>query len=445
VFAGGFDLEAAAAICEHTDEYTMLDVLDSLVRKSLITVEHVDRHARYGMLETIRQFAEELLAATDRINEVRERHAAYFADHVVRRWQAWDGPGYHTAVDWVDAEFANLRAGFRWSADRGDLAHAAAIAAHTALLNWSLQRFEPAGWAESILTAAASAGLAHLPRLGTAAGLCLFTGRPEAAAGFTETAAGLAADGRYEPFDAGVTGILEATAHMFAGRIDRCVEICAGVAVQPGSAGVAGLCGTLYTLPAVGQAEAARALAERTLTAARAHGSPFYIAFALAGYGRAFSETDPGRALRALREGLLCSREHRVPIWEAIIAPDAARLEAAYGELDTALELFDTSIDSQHRAGNIANVSTTLAGLAVLFDRIEQPEVAATIYGASARSTSVGIVPNVPVTLEHLRLVLGDTRFDQYVAAGAAMEFADAVAYAREQIQAARPLLAAVT
>ena len=34
----------------------------------------------------------------------------------------WDGPGYRVALDWVDAEFANLRAGFRWAADQGDLA-----------------------------------------------------------------------------------------------------------------------------------------------------------------------------------------------------------------------------------------------------------------------------------------------------------------------------------
>jgi hypothetical protein len=49
--------------------------------------------------------------------------------------------------------------------------------------------------------------------------------------------------------------------------------------------------------------------------------------------------------------------------------------------------LFDTSVDSHHRAGNIANLGSTLRGLAVLFDQIEQPEVAATIYGASVRST----------------------------------------------------------
>ena len=39
VFAGGFDLAAATHMCEHFDEYAVLDLLDSLVRKSLVTVE----------------------------------------------------------------------------------------------------------------------------------------------------------------------------------------------------------------------------------------------------------------------------------------------------------------------------------------------------------------------------------------------------------------------
>jgi predicted ATPase len=46
VFAGGFDLAAATHLCDMADEYAVLDVLESLVRKSLVTVERVGRHAR---------------------------------------------------------------------------------------------------------------------------------------------------------------------------------------------------------------------------------------------------------------------------------------------------------------------------------------------------------------------------------------------------------------
>jgi predicted ATPase len=440
VFAGGFDLAAAAHVCgEQTDdEYAMLDRLDSLVRKSLVTVERVNGHTRYGLLETIRQFAQERLAAVGSIDVVRHRHAAYFAEQAVVHWDMWDGPRYRAAVDWGDVEVANLRAAFHWAADHDDPATAAAIAAHTALLNWALQRFEAAGWAEEMLAAATSADIRYLPRLHTAASLCMFTGRADAALGYAETAIALATDPRYDSIEPGLSGVLEGTSHTFSGRIDRCLEIVSALATQPGSAHVAGLCGTLYTLPAVGRIEEATAIAEETVAAARGRGNPFYVAFALAGYGRTFATTDPGRALTALRDGLAVAREHRIPLWEAIIAPDAAQLEAAHGELEYALGLFDASLDSQHRAGNLANSATTLVSLAVLFDRIEQPAVAATIYGACTHHASISFDIYVSDVLAHLRSVLGDVAFDTCVSVGVAMEPADAVAYAHDHIQQAR-------
>ena len=91
VFAGGFDADAVTAVCGRFDEYTMLDVLDSLVRKSLVTTRAVGGRSRYGLLEMIRQFAEDQHAhpvsgaAADTtgdiggIREARHRHARYFA------------------------------------------------------------------------------------------------------------------------------------------------------------------------------------------------------------------------------------------------------------------------------------------------------------------------------------------------------------------------------
>src|SRR5262249_51540841 len=66
VFAAGFDLAAALAVAgeDSGDEYALLDLVESLVRKSLLVVERVGGHTRYGMSETIRQFAQEQLAAT---------------------------------------------------------------------------------------------------------------------------------------------------------------------------------------------------------------------------------------------------------------------------------------------------------------------------------------------------------------------------------------------
>jgi hypothetical protein len=128
-------------------------------------------------------------------------------------------------------------------------------------------------------------------------------------------------------------------------------------------------------------------------------------------------------------------RQHRLRIWEATTAHAAAGLEALQGDLDQALALFEFAIDTYQRSGDQANLAVTLAYLAMFFDRIQQPQIAATLYGAISRHPSISMSPAIPDVVEHLRSVLGDTKFDDHVAAGAAMEPGDAVAYARTHIQ----------
>jgi hypothetical protein len=439
VFADGFDLAAATHICgDSSNEYAVLDRLDSLVRKSLVTAGEVGSHARYGLLETIRQFAEEQLVATGTIDAVRDRHARYFAGQAVAHWDIWDGPRQRVALDWVDVEFANLRAGFRWAADQGDLATAAAIAAHTTMLGFVLLRYEPIGWAEEILEAAAAADVPQLPRVYTAASSCSQTGRPDVAVGYAHTAVVLAADPRYDPFEPGCSGLWEAAANLYSGRMERAIEVDNGLVGQAGLAHVAGLCGILLVLPVLGRAEEARAIAEEAVTAARAHGNPFWLAAALSGYGRCFAETDPVRALDAFRQALVHTREHRLVAWDAILSREAAGLEGVHGDLDRAVALFATAIDSLQRAGDVGNLVVAFADLVVFFDRVEQPSIAATIYGASTHHGDIGWVVSLPNVLEHLRTVLGETAFNTCIATGAAMDIGEAVQYALDQLEVAR-------
>jgi predicted ATPase/class 3 adenylate cyclase len=441
VFAGGFDLAAARAVLgpDGGDEYAVLDVVDSLVRKSLVVVERAGGHARYGLLETVRQFAQDQLAATGSSGEVRDRHARYFAEQAVAHWDMWDGPDQRVAVDWVDLEFADLRAGFRWAADQDDLTSAAAIAAHTAMLAFVLVRSEPAGWAEEILEVAGAAELVQLPRLYTAASLCAFTGpRIEAGGGYAQTAVSMQADPRYDPFDAGWSPYLEALAHLWAGRLDRFLDIAAALAVGSGLGQVLGRCCLMFALPQRGRAEDARAITADTLNAARARGNPFLVGFALWGAGKAVAAADPDRALRLFRDGLVHAQQHRLPIIETTIAPDAAALEAVHGNTGDALALTDTALDILYRVGNVAVLTTTIANLAVCFDRLDRPDPAATLYGATTNHpTDLGVL-ELAGAVHHLRSVLGDAAFDQCAATGAAMDLADAVAYARHHIQLAR-------
>ncbi|WP_308124195.1 ATP-binding protein [Mycolicibacterium xanthum] len=65
VFAGGFDLQSACAVAgtDDHDDFAVLDLLDALVRKSLLVADRSSGRTRFSMLETIRDFAEEQLVA----------------------------------------------------------------------------------------------------------------------------------------------------------------------------------------------------------------------------------------------------------------------------------------------------------------------------------------------------------------------------------------------
>ncbi len=268
----------------------------------------------------------------------------------------------------------------------------------------------------------------------------MYTGQADKAVGYADRATELEADSRYDPFEHGMNQATCANAHIFAGHVDRFVAISTALAAETDSelAHAYGLCGLTFMFPAVGRGADARAIADETLAAARAHGWPLLVAYALAGYGRAFAETDPARALDAHREGLACCRRHRIVLFEGVIAREVAGLEAVHGQLEHGLDMFDDTIDSFHQVGDISNVAVTLAALAVFFDRFEQPETAATIYGSTTEHTSTAMVAALPATIDHLRTVLGKARFDECVTTGAAMELAQAIQYAHQQIEHTR-------
>jgi predicted ATPase len=434
VFAGGFDLAAAAHLNGGLDCYGVLDVLESLVRKSLIVAEQVSGHTRYSMLETIRQFGQGELAATDALDEVRDLHAQYFASQACARWELWDGPEQRAALDWVDAELGNLRAAFRWATDRNDLGTATAIAAHAAILGFGRQLLEPVGWAEEILPAAALADLVHLPRLLSAASLCAYTGRPEDGVRHGELGVRLEADSRYDPFPDGLGVYWEAAAHLYAGALERAFELVSALAARTGTARVYGRGGQTLMLGMLGRREEAAAIAEDALAMAVAHGNPFFVAQALHASGLAYEQKDPVRALAFYHRGLAYAHDQHLSLWEAILARVAARVEAVYGDADRALLLYDSAVESLHRAGDVVLLAVTLLSLASSFHRFGRPEVAAVLHGAATRAT-----PQARGSLaDRLRATLGDDVFERSVKIGAELGPGQAVRYAREEIDAAR-------
>jgi predicted ATPase len=434
VFAGGFDSGAAAHLADGHDDYAVLDGLESLVRKSLVTVDQAHGHARYGMYETIRQFAEEQLAANASIEAVRDRHAAYYADQAMAHWARWDGPEQPETSLWVDTEFANLRAAFQWSAERNDLVTATTIAAHTTMLAFGLQRFEPVGWAEQLLPAATDAGVPQLPRLYTAASQCFYTLRPGDGVRYAERAVSLENDARFDPFENGWAHYWHGGTLAFAGHPKRALAIWTEQAAGTGSAHIQGRIGQTLVLPALGRSAEAIALVDDTISLARAHGNPWLINQALNVAGYAYRHDDPVRALDWFHQTLIYAVEHGSTFWETEAAQAAAPIELRHGDAHRALDLYERALELHHQSGNVLQAAQTILSLAGTFYALKKPDTAVILIGAAARYPTL----HDPYTVEGLRGTLGDATYERHLAIGVAMDLPEAVRFARDHIEASR-------
>jgi len=224
VFAGGFDLPGAEAVTGCDDDFATLDLLDALVRKSLMVADHSSGRTRFSMLETIRQFAEEQLADTGEATEARTAHARHFAQRETGIMSLWDSPRQRETYEWFATERANLRTAFRWAADQGDLDDAATIATYAAFLGICIENYEPVAWAEELIEPARAVDHPRLAFLYVIASRCFTSGRVDAAVRYCDAGMSVLESGRGEvPF--GIEGML-CTAYVYAGQPERHAEWC---------------------------------------------------------------------------------------------------------------------------------------------------------------------------------------------------------------------------
>jgi predicted ATPase/class 3 adenylate cyclase len=152
VFAGGFELEAAEAICTvdpdgggaGIDAIDVMDLLGSLVDKSLVITERAADSVRYRLLETVRQYAAQELfksAGEAELTEIRNRHAEFYLRIGAEAGPALTGRRQGYWLRRLDAEWDNLRAVFGFLAAEGRTADI--IRLGTALQRFAVSRAQP--------------------------------------------------------------------------------------------------------------------------------------------------------------------------------------------------------------------------------------------------------------------------------------------------------------
>ncbi|HUO39972.1 MAG TPA: adenylate/guanylate cyclase domain-containing protein [Mycobacterium sp.] len=448
VFAGGFDLESVCAVAsspDAPDDFATLDLLDALVRKSLVVADRTSERTRFSMLETIRQFAEEQLVATGAATEVRTAHARYFAGREADIMALWDSPRQREAYDWFSVELANLRTAFRWAADYGDLDVAAAIAVYATFLGSWVEQFEPVAWAEELIEPAKAVGHRRLAQLYVMAAQCYVTGRVDDAVGYLEASQTVIESGRFDvvpnEFEALLGGV-----YMTKGQPERFVESCRTmIAREPGAHAIYTRACLALALNVAGAYDEARAASEGLLAAADAADNPNLVCWVLFAYGWSHLDADPAAAYKALRRGLTTAQDSGNRQIESHIAVSLSRLAATHGDPVDAFDFLTLAIRHYYDSGNVSLMRSPLAILAALFDRLGHYESAATISELAATPLARAAVPEINTAINHLRDVLSDEVYESLAQAGKTMTTAAMVTYAYDQIDQARAELNAVS
>lgn len=141
VFAGGFTLEAAEAVCgsEPLSRKSVLDALAGLVDNSIITTEPGFGQLRYRLLESVRHYGSERLREAGEFEATTIRHRDWYWAFARHAEAQWAGPDQLELLNKAEADFDNLQAAFNAALSQADENDAALEIAAGLQIFWSVR------------------------------------------------------------------------------------------------------------------------------------------------------------------------------------------------------------------------------------------------------------------------------------------------------------------
>jgi predicted ATPase/DNA-binding CsgD family transcriptional regulator len=409
LFAGGWTLEAAEAVCagEGIEEAGVLDPLSGLVDKSLVLVSERDGQVRYRLLETVRQFGREKLEESGEAARVHRSHAGFFVGLAEEAAPELKG---HAQVAWLERlerEHDNLRAAMRWLLEEGEVETAARLA-------WALRLF----W---YVRGHQREGYRYIAQVLRREGVLSKGVRARASCAAGLMSYGLEGHERTQR-------LWEESAALF-----RQIEDGPGLAVS--------LAGVGLTTLQQGDAERADAHFEEALRLYREGGDRWGASSVLSHLGIVrLRQGDHAAAVRYFEEALEIAREIGDRLIGSIALYNLALQESRQsGDHELAAELYAEALGLAVEMGDRANAAYCLEGLAGLISARDEPSRATRLLGASeALLEAVGTPRYVQAqadvlherAVESLRSRLGEEAFAEAWAEGHRMTPEQAVDHA---------------
>jgi predicted ATPase len=405
VFVDGWTIDAAAQVAG-LDEDRALDLTEALARHSLIYLDPAGDGPRPRMLETIRAFVAERLAARPDAAEVERRHAGYYRALAGQAERPLRSADHGEWLERLEAEEGNLAAAVRWHLghDTGPLPHLFRVL----WLFWFLRDHlgEARSWAGQLLPTAGSFDLqARVELAWTAAATAAEVGDDEAALAARELLAPLL-DGIGDPYLRAVSQLVMAWTSGIAGDFDGALQ---------------------------------EALV--SLEQLRGQDEPFWTALAV--YTAGLVEVTIGRydeALRHLTEMRDLAERLDNPWLAAVSRVYLGMLAVAQGRPEEARGLMDEGLELSLAAHSTRSVTLCLTSFARLVFVDGDPGQAAMLAGAAeGLRRRVGLRAWPLLRREEAELVaqarqaLGADGFDQLYAAGSRLSQQEAVAAVRDR------------
>jgi predicted ATPase len=404
VFVDGWTVEAAAQVAG-LDEDQALDLTETLARHSLVYLDTGGDGPRPRMLETIRAFVAERLAARPDAAEIERRHAGYYLSLAEQADRPLRGAGHLEWAERLEAEEGNLAAAVRWylGHDPGPLPHMFRVL----WLFWFLRDHlgEARSWIDQLLPTVSSLDLQAQAELAWAA----------AAAGLEvgDDQAALAARERLTP-------LLDEIADPYLRAVSQLIMAWASGIVD--------------------DFDGAIQLASVSLEQLRGQDEPFWTA--LAAYTAGLVEMTVGRyddALRHLTQMRDLAEQLDNPWLAAVSRVLLGTLAVAQGRPDEARAPLDEALELSLAAHSTRSVTLCLAAFARLVFVEGDPQRAALLAGAAEglrRRVGLRVWPLLrreeAELVAQVRPALDAGRFDEMYAAGSRLSQQEAVATARD-------------
>jgi non-specific serine/threonine protein kinase len=440
VFVGGCTLEAAEAVCNPSGDpaASVLDGLMSLIDKSLVRIEAVPEapdHAkleqragprysdkpRYGMLDTIREFALAKLDESDEGDDLKRLHAYYYLSQLERWETVFREAGVQAWLERMECEYDNISAALTWALDKGELDRA--FSSGEALLRYWLewgQASDGRRWLEGVLAYSSSG----------AEGL-------RAKALFW---AGLLA---YRQNDLGrARELCQESANLYLEIGDK--RQASRALNTLGNVAIAG-----------GDYERARGLYEESLGLSRELGLKAHSAKTLNNLGElARLQGDYERASTIFEESLALFREENVQSAIPTLLLNLGMIARLQNKYDRAIEFYEESLTLSKVRNDKEAMASCFVGIAAIIVSRDQPDTtrrASALHAATLLGVAEDMVASIGSGWEPImyaefdkamaatRKQLGEAAFEVARAEGREMTLEQAIAYAHSLPSSGRP------